>query len=45
VVDFVCEADVRRALVEGRTLRLARGAIVTPSARDLARGRDVLVEP
>jgi acetaldehyde dehydrogenase (acetylating) len=40
--DFVAEADVRRALVEGRKIRLVRGAIVTPSARDLARGRDVL---
>jgi len=43
-VDFVAEADVRRALVEGRQIRLVPGAIVTPSARDLARGRDVLVE-
>jgi acetaldehyde dehydrogenase (acetylating) len=43
-VDFVAEADVRRALVEGRQIRLAHGAIVTPSARDLARGHDVLVE-
>jgi acetaldehyde dehydrogenase (acetylating) len=43
-VDFVSEADVRRALVEGRTLRLARGAIVTPSARDLARGHGILIE-
>lgn len=43
-VDFVAEADVRRAMVEGRQIHLSRGAIVTPSARDLARGRDVLVE-
>jgi acetaldehyde dehydrogenase (acetylating) len=42
-VDFVAEDDVRRALREGRTLRLAPGAIVTPSARDLADGRRVLV--
>jgi acetaldehyde dehydrogenase (acetylating) len=40
-LDFVSEADVRRALVEGRTLRLAPRAIVTPSAQDLAAGRDV----
>jgi len=43
-LDFVSEADVRRALVEGRTLRVCRGGIVTPSARDLARGKDVVVE-
>ena len=41
-LDFVAEADVRRALAEGRRIRLAPGAIVTPSARDLAQGRDVL---
>ncbi len=44
VLDFVCEADVRRALVEGRRLRLSRGAIVTPSARDLARSHDLFIE-
>ncbi|HET7291490.1 MAG TPA: aldehyde dehydrogenase family protein [Vicinamibacteria bacterium] len=42
--DFVAEADVRRALVEGRRIRLSRGALVTPSARDLARGKDVFVD-
>jgi acetaldehyde dehydrogenase (acetylating) len=41
-VDFVAEDDVRRALREGRTLRLKAGGIVTPSARDLAQGKDVL---
>jgi acetaldehyde dehydrogenase (acetylating) len=40
-LDFVAEADVRRALTEGRRLRLAAKAIVTPSARDLADGKDV----
>jgi acetaldehyde dehydrogenase (acetylating) len=40
-LDFVAEADVRRALAEGRQLRLAPRAIVTPAARDLAQGRDV----
>jgi acetaldehyde dehydrogenase (acetylating) len=40
-LDFVSEADVRRALTEGRRLRLSRKAIVTPSARDLAEGRGV----
>jgi acetaldehyde dehydrogenase (acetylating) len=43
-LDFVSEADVRRALTEGRRIRLAPKAIVTPSARDLASGRDVLAE-
>ncbi|HEV7499553.1 MAG TPA: hypothetical protein VGQ33_06085, partial [Vicinamibacteria bacterium] len=43
-VDFVAEDDVRRALFEGRTITLRRGAIVTPAARDLASGKDVLVE-
>lgn len=41
LLDFVSEADVRRALTEGRRLRLSPGAIVTPSARDLAEGRGV----
>src|SRR6185436_9404869 len=35
-VDFVAEDDVRRAIREGRTITLRRGAIVTPAARDLA---------
>jgi acetaldehyde dehydrogenase (acetylating) len=43
-VDFVAEDDVRRAIREGRTITLKRGAIVTPAARDLADGKDVLVE-
>jgi acetaldehyde dehydrogenase (acetylating) len=41
-VDFVSEDDVRRALREGRVLVVKRGGIVTPAARDLAEGRDVL---
>ena len=43
-VDFVAEDDVRRALREGRTIALKAGAIVTPSARDLADGKNVLIE-
>jgi acetaldehyde dehydrogenase (acetylating) len=43
-VDFVSEDDVRRALREGRTIRLAPKGIVTPSARDLAEGKQVLIE-
>jgi acetaldehyde dehydrogenase (acetylating) len=43
LLDFVSEDDVRRALREGRTLRLSARAIVTPSARDLAADTGVLV--
>jgi acetaldehyde dehydrogenase (acetylating) len=43
LLDFVSEDDVRRALREGRTLRLAARAIVTPAAQDLAQGTGVLV--
>ena len=43
-VDFVAEDDVRRAIREGRTITIRRGAIVTPAARDLADGKGVLVE-
>jgi len=42
-VDFVAEDDVRRAIREGRTITIRRGAIVTPAARDLAEGKGVLV--
>ncbi len=41
-VDFVSEDDVRRALRDGRHIRVAAKAILTPSARDLAAGTDVL---
>lgn len=43
-VDFVAEDDVRRALREGKTLRVARRAIITPAARDAARGKKVLFD-
>ena len=42
VLDFVCEDDVKRALREGRVLRIAAKAIVTPAARDAAEGKNVL---
>jgi ethanolamine utilization cobalamin adenosyltransferase len=42
-VDFVSEDDVRRALRDGKTIQLKAGAIVTPSARDLADGKNVLI--
>jgi acetaldehyde dehydrogenase (acetylating) len=43
-LDFVAEEDVRRALRDGKTLRVSRRAIITPSARDYAAGKNVLVE-
>jgi acetaldehyde dehydrogenase (acetylating) len=43
-LDFVAEEDVRRALKDGKTLRVSRRAIITPSARDYAAGKNVLVE-
>jgi len=42
-VDFVSEDDVRRAHAEGRTIQLTARAIVTPAARDAARGRGIIV--
>lgn len=42
-LDFVCEDDVRRALREGRTLRIKPKAIITPAAREVAEGKGVLV--
>ena len=41
-LDFVCEDDVRRALREGRVLRVSPRAVITPSARDAASGTNVL---
>jgi acetaldehyde dehydrogenase (acetylating) len=43
-LDFVAEDDVRKALREGRTIRVSRRAIITPSARDYAAGKNVLIE-
>src|SRR5262245_13249225 len=43
-VDFVAEDDVRRAIREGRTITLKRRGIVTPAARDLADGKNILVD-
>jgi hypothetical protein len=42
-VDFVSEDDVRKAPREGRSIRLAPKAIVTPAARDAAEGKGVLI--
>ena len=41
-VEFVCEADVRDAIRDGRTILIGRRTIVTPAARDLGAG--VLVD-
>jgi len=43
-LDFVSEEDVRRAIKDGRTLRVSRRAIITPAARDFAAGKNVLIE-
>jgi hypothetical protein len=42
-VDFVCEADVRQAVKEGRKIYIGPKTIVTPSARDAAAASDILV--
>ena len=42
-VDFVSEDDVRKAVREGRTIRVSARAIITPAARDAAAGLDVIV--
>jgi hypothetical protein len=42
-VDFVCEADVRDAIRQGRKIYVGSKTIVTPSARDLAAANDILV--
>jgi acetaldehyde dehydrogenase (acetylating) len=44
VLDFVAEEDVRRAAKDGKTLRVSRKAIITPSARDFAAGKNILIE-
>ena len=40
-LDFVCEEDVRLALLAGRTLLVSERAIITPSARELGDARRV----
>lgn len=42
-VDFVCEDDVREALRRGTRIVIGRRTIITPAARDLARGHEVFV--
>ena len=40
-LDFVCEEDVRTALLAGRKLVVSERAIITPSARELGEARGV----
>jgi len=42
-VDFVCEADVRAAIAQGRKIFVHSKTVITPSARDLAAPGDILV--
>ena len=42
-MDFVCEADVRTAIRDGRKIYIGPKTIVTPSARELAAPSDILV--
>ena len=42
-VKFVCEEDVRSALAKGAKIYITGRTVVTPSARDLANDRNVLV--
>lgn len=44
-VDFVCEDDVIRARRTGQRIFLAPKALVTPAARDEARGTNILEPP
>jgi acetaldehyde dehydrogenase (acetylating) len=43
VVDFVAEADVRLAIQQGKKIHIGPKTIVTPSAREMAAGHDILV--
>lgn len=43
ISDFVCEDDVRRAILQSKKIYIGPGSIVTPSARDLALRDDTLV--
>ncbi len=43
VIDFVCESDVRVALTRNEKILIGPRTIVTPSARDLAADKDVLI--
>jgi ethanolamine utilization cobalamin adenosyltransferase len=44
VAGFVCEDDVRAAIRDSRKIHIGPKTIITPSARDLAAGSDILVQ-
>jgi acetaldehyde dehydrogenase (acetylating) len=44
IADFVCENDVREAIRQSKKIYTGPKTIVTPAARDLAGGHDVLVQ-
>ncbi|MGH9535284.1 MAG: hypothetical protein ACRD2E_10525, partial [Terriglobales bacterium] len=44
VAAFVCEADVRLAIKDGRKIRVGPKTILTPAARDLASEHGLLTE-
>jgi hypothetical protein len=44
ISDFVCEADVRSALHQGKKIFIGPKTIVTPAARELAGPHDILVQ-
>jgi acetaldehyde dehydrogenase (acetylating) len=43
IADFVCESDVREAILAGRKIYVGPKTIVTPSARELGDHHDILV--
>ena len=43
-VSFVCEGDMRKAMHTGAKIYISKSTIVTPAARDLDNGGDVLVQ-
>jgi len=43
VTDFVCESDVRSAIQKSQKIHVGPKTIITPAARELAGGTDVLV--
>jgi acetaldehyde dehydrogenase (acetylating) len=44
-LDFVCEEDVRQAMLAGRQLVVSERAIVTPAARELGEANRVFASP
>jgi acetaldehyde dehydrogenase (acetylating) len=44
-LDFVCEEDVRQAMLAGRQLVVSERAIVTPAARELGEANRVFAAP